>query len=162
MATIPLTRGRTTAVDDGDHERVARIKWMFRPKRHRPDNGYAWGIVDGRRIPMHRFILGSPAGQQVDHIDGDGLNNCRANLRLATLLENCRNRKKQRAPSASRFKGVARTSVGAWRAYIYLNGRQKWLGSHATEEDAARAYDAAAISLFGAFARPNFTESASR
>ncbi len=108
---------------------------------------------------MHRMILGlAPEDRRMaDHIDGDGLNNRRSNLRVATRAQNMQNRRKK-APAASRYKGVSfaapgpLTTNGAWRARVQVGGRSIHLGRFATEEEAALAYNAAARTHFGEFA----------
>lgn len=106
---------------------------------------------------MHKMIL---PGVEVDHIDGNPLNNRRSNLRPATRTQNQRNRRKQRKPVTSRYKGVClNRKTGKWIAYINPGGGKTiYLGSHRVEEDAARAYDEAARRHHGAFARLNFPE----
>lgn len=99
--------------------------------------------------------MDATAGVIVDHIDGDGLNNCRSNLRVATAAGNARNRRKsQRSPG---YKGVMYDPKGKrhWRAYIRCDGKKRHLGSFATAQEAAMAYNRAAITLFGEFARLN-------
>jgi hypothetical protein len=98
---------------------------------------------------------------ETDHIDGDKLNNTPANLRICTPSQNSANRPAPRN-NTSGYKGVwydaSRPGVKKWRATIERDRRQYHLGLHATSEEAARAYDAAARELFGPFARTNFTE----
>lgn len=112
-------------------------------------------------MKMHRLVLGAAVGERVDHVNGDGLDNRRANLRLATAAQNQRN-SGSRAGS-SRFKGVY-WHVGPggrtprWRAMIRIDGRRKSLGYFAFEEDAAHAYDEAALEHHGEFAQLNFPE----
>jgi hypothetical protein len=102
---------------------------------------------------MHREVLGDPQGV-VDHINGDTLDNRRANLRVASYSGNNRNTRKRQGCS-SRFKGVDRHR-GAWRARITPpGGRQVTLGHFASELEAALAYNAHARRLFGEFARLN-------
>ena len=101
---------------------------------------------------MHRVITGYPL---VDHINGDGLDNRRANLRAATATQNNQNRR----PSLSRsgFKGVTKSSKSnGWYARIRVNGKLIHLGCYPDPTSAARAYDAAALEHFGEFAWPNF------
>lgn len=104
---------------------------------------------------MAKFIL--QTNQMVDHRDGNRLNNTRANLRIATPLENSRNRPVFRNNKAG-FKGVfpTRGTKANWSAVIYVNKKQIYLGSFKTKEDAARAYDSKAVEAFGEFARLNF------
>lgn len=171
MREIPLygrlARGRLALVDDQDYALVMAYRWnVIEPRRH----GHAYGpyaqagalLPDGRRdrgraILMHKLITGYP---RTDHVDHNGLNNQRSNLRPATGAQNNGNRRKLRQKS-SRFKGVCwytdpRTATaGWWRATITLDNRQASLGYHATEEDAARAYNRAAREAFGEFAEYN-------
>jgi hypothetical protein len=94
----------------------------------------------------------------VDHINGDTLDNRRANLRVCTKSENNRNRRKLH-PTTSRFKGVYKNTK-PWIALIECNGKQFVLGRFASEEEAALAYDKAAKEHFGSFARLNFPPAA--
>lgn len=99
---------------------------------------------------MHREIVDAP---EVDHRNGDRVDNRRANLRAATHLQNCQN---ARPKGQSRFKGVSRYRE-RWHARIKVPGRRIDLGSFHDEESAARAYDVAAREHFGEFARLNFS-----
>jgi len=104
---------------------------------------------------MHRFLMQPPPGMQIDHINGDGLDNRRCNLRLATNTQNRRNGKAH-SDGTSRFKGVCWDKFrGRWRADITFENRSIHLGRFHSETDAAIAYDAAARDLFGEFARLN-------
>lgn len=145
--TIPLTRGLEAVVDAADYEALAAIKWHARP------DGYAGGRIERRGVLMHRVVLSAPRGSSVDHIDGDRLNNRRSNLRITDASGNARNRKAR--DTASAFKGVRRSNV-KWAAQIRDGSRTLWLGTFENEEEAARAYDAAASQRFGDFARLNF------
>ncbi len=105
---------------------------------------------------MHRVIMVPSAGLIVDHINQNGLDNRRANMRLCTQSENKRNRA-SRPGSSSQFLGVSRSKRSTkWLATIRVGGQHIHLGYHADEADAARAYDAAALEYFGQFANPNF------
>lgn len=143
-------------VDLADLERVLRYRWCSIKIRQRT---YAQTTIrrNGGKthIYLHRYILDAPAGALVDHVDHDGLNNRRSNLRLATPTGNVRNAR-LRSDNPSGYKGVAQTPSGRWRARIVVKGKRIWLGTHATAEEAARAYDAAARERFGQFACVNF------
>jgi hypothetical protein len=163
MKTIPLTKGYSAIVDEEDYERVAAHKWCAAVE-HRADGSERVYVQRSARKhgrgqvteKLHRFIINAPDGLQVDHINGNPLDNRRENMRLCTTSENTRN---QRAGMGgiSAFKGVCYHKASAkWLAYIKVNAKQKHLGQFADETDAARAYDAAAIKHFGEFARINF------
>jgi hypothetical protein len=152
---ILLTRGLTATVDEADYEAVSELTW------HAFDNqGKGWyarskiplGSGRYRRVFMHNLLLGI---RGVDHIDGNGLNNQRTNLRPATAVENARNRRKSPAGS-SRYKGVYLFRPSVWRAMISQDGKQQSLGFFSSEIAAALAYDHAATRMFGSFAALNF------
>lgn len=106
---------------------------------------------------LHRMLLRPPADMVVDHINGDRLDNRRANLRVCTQTENLANGKPHR-DGKSKYRGVCfRKREGTWRAQISLGGQKsKYLGQYPTEEEAAMAYDHAARERYGDFARLNF------
>lgn len=117
--------------------------------------------INGKRTfeTLHQVILSRilgrelKAGEEVDHIDGDGLNCCRSNLRLATRLQNARNMRKSRA-NTSGYKGVTlEKESGKWRAQITSMGKKYNLGRFLTPEEAHEAYCKAAKEYFGEFAR---------
>lgn len=158
MREIQLTQGQVATVDDEDYEKLAAFKWSA----HRRGNTfYAGRAKTGPKkglILMHRVITGVGSNLSVDHIDGNGLNNCHTNLRLATHKQNLRNQRKQEKTS-SRFKGVCwRHDINKWMAYITADGKRRYLGHFHTEQDAAAAYDDAAAELFGSFANKNIKE----
>lgn len=154
MPTIELTRGHFAIVDAADYEWLSQFKWYTFQTRH---DSYAARTVrqDGpRTILMHRAIMDAPQGMDVDHINGNGLDNRRANLRLATRSDNLRNRAADK-DSAVPYKGVGRKR-NRFIARIKANGKRISLGSYRTAEEAARAYDAAALKHHGEFAHLNF------
>lgn len=162
---IPLTKGYRALVDECDYERVMQYKWNARIFRH-PDGsvkviyGGRQDYALGRRKPvfhaLHRFILGvTDPKVQVDHIDHDGLNCRRENLRATTLLPNRWNRRKN-FNNKSGYKGVGSLPDGNYRARISVLGKLIHLGVRNTAEEAARLYDAAAQEHFGEFACLNF------
>jgi hypothetical protein len=149
MAIIHLTKGKSTIVDDEDLARLSDLTWTLHNK------GYAKAIVDRQTILMHRFIMQPVTGQDVDHINGNKLDNRRSNLRLCTRSENLMNRGGE-VGSSSHFKGVCRhASRPGWMARITVNGKSIYLGYFKTEEDAAHAYNSAARIYHGEFARLN-------
>ena len=150
---IPLVNGRGFAlVDDADVPLVSSYRWYLLRDRH---TCYATARPGGVTIYMHCLIMGQ---RGIDHRDRDGLNNQRSNLRFATQGQNNVNRRPRER--ASSYKGVYRRDArSGWRAQLMIGKRSVHLGSFATEEDAARAYDAAALALWGEFACPNFPSS---
>lgn len=103
---------------------------------------------------MHRLILSAGEGDIVDHINGDGLDNRRSNLRIVTTQQNAFNQKHH--GGSSRHKGVSyRSDTGTWRAYITMDGVRRYLGNFASEDDAALAYNNEAARLFGEYAKLN-------
>lgn len=154
---IPIGRGLSAIIDKADLPLVEGYSWHSNAKSY-TIYAMAWipGAKPKRKIGMHTLITGAA---RVDHKDGNGLKNTRDNLRPCTQQQNMRNTRK-RPSSGSRFKGVTfqrdrATYVRPWLAQIKC-GKKKNLGRYATEEEAARAYDRAALELFGEFARVNF------
>jgi hypothetical protein len=154
---IPLSKtGKKNAgkyfavVDDGDVDRSDQHSWTCWFSKGKE---YAASKIDGRIVLLHRFLLNAPAHLRVDHIDGNGLNCTRQNMRFATQSQNSKNRKKKGAAS---YKGIYPYG-NKWGAQICSNYHHIYLGLFATPEDAAHAYDTAALKYFGEFARLNFT-----
>lgn len=158
VLTVPLTRGYVALVDEVDYARVvAAGRWNIRPhgKTIYAQRGIA--LPDGRRSTqqMHQFITGAIG---IDHRNGDGLDNRRSNLRVGTQAQNCANTR-IRSNNKSGFKGVSwKKGCDAWVAQIRRDNKSYHLGLFSDREEAARAYDAAAIEFFGEYARINFPE----
>lgn len=152
---ITLSRGLVAIVDDVDFGRVAAVgKWYANPSGR---TFYArknfWVGGQCRSVRMHTFITG---WDFVDHRNGNGLDNRRANLRQATQAQNSMNRAR-RSDNTSGYKGVSPYGRrGRWSSTIHVGGKKRCLGIYASAADAARAYDAAARGHFGEFARLNF------
>ncbi|TFZ81222.1 AP2 domain-containing protein [Candidatus Macondimonas diazotrophica] len=152
---IPLTQGKVAQIDEADLELVSGYKWYA----HKDKNTfYAYANVrraDGSwtKVKMHRLILGlTDRKTQADHIDMNGLNNRRSNLRACSNAENMRNRGAY-ANNTSGFKGVIwQADMMKWRARIKVNGKLKHLGYYSTPPEAHAAYCRAAIELHGEFA----------
>ncbi len=138
---------------------LAQHEWKVyeHAKPGAPSRPYAVAHV-GRTIYLHRLVMAAPEGVEVDHVNGNPLDNRRANLRLATRSQNAANRPSYRG--SSRFKGVCRANTQSprWRAWILFEGKSRYLGSYHSEDEAARAYDAAAYEQWGEFAHLNFPE----
>lgn len=132
-------------VDIDDFDLVSPHAWHLA-------KGYARAFIAGSRVTMHQLIIGEHSSPEIDHKDGNKLNNRRANLRPCTSQQNAQNR--HAVCGKSRFKGVRRDR-GYWRAEIKKNGSKVHLGIFPSERLAARAYDKAALQLFGNFAKTN-------
>ena len=163
MKKIPLTQGKFALVDDEDYNELSKHKWLAAKCCNKLYARRAIWIKGGNRsvwMSMHTQLLNPPPGYECDHINGDGLDNRRANLRIATRAQNQQNRLKKTG-TTSRYKGVSLTPDGTkWTAHIRWTAdgieRQKRLGAFLSEEYAARIYDSAATILFKEFARLNF------
>lgn len=154
MKTVPLggkvAAGRVALVDDEDYELVAGYNWCA---SEHPGVTYALTAIqrDGKNttIRMHKLLTGWP---RTDHINGNGLDNRRTNLRPVSQAQNQANQRPWRGGS-SQYKGVYRHRHGQkWAAMIQAGGDKRHLGLFASEEDAARAYDAAALAEWGEYA----------
>jgi hypothetical protein len=145
MKLIPLTQGKFALIDDEDFLRVSQFKWLYA-------EGYAKRSVGS----MHRFILNLDCenAKLVDHIDGNGLNNQKSNLRLCTHAQNVVNRRAEKN-SASKYLGVYRQGKTKFSAHVRKNRKGYYLGTFETEELAAEAYNKKALELHGEFARLN-------
>jgi len=146
MKEISLTQGYSAIVDDEDYDSVSSIVWHTKclPKP------YAFH----GNMKMERFILNPPEGLVIDHINGDGLDNRKNNLRVCSQGENTRNRSKQ-SNASKRYKGVYLLRGKYWGAKIYPHGKQIFLGYYSSDVDAALAYNAAALKHYGEYARLN-------
>ena len=162
MKEIPVTGGLVALIDDADEGLVHGYVWHAHPDKN---TVYARAYIRGsfpaeKRVRMHRLILNAPVGQQVDHINGNGLDNRRCNLRLCTNTQNTRRATKcrwhQGKEPTSKYKGVSwHKDHQKWDAQIRPRTHREHLGSFVSEKDAALAYNQAAIRLYGQFARLN-------
>lgn len=160
MKTIELTKGRVALVDDEDYEWLILFKWHCTSKGYASRSVYNSETKKMGRVYMHRLIVGiTDSSSQIDHIDGNRLNNQRENLRLANFSQNQANSPKEKGKT-SRFKGVTWNKTGkSWMSVIIVNAQNMYLGNYQTQEAAALAYNDAAIKYFGSFALLNeFTE----
>ena len=151
MRRIRLMCGKVATVDDEDG-------WQAEYRWHMHTNGYAERKKGGKTVLLHREVLGLSAGDiNVDHINGKKLDCRKSNLRLANQSQNLMNSRKPRRKNgtSSKWKGVCK-SRDKWRADISVDGRSMYLGTFATQTEAAKAYDAAARKHYGDFAKCNF------
>ena len=158
MKQIPLANGKGFAlVDDEDYERLSAFRW----RRQSPRGRQHYAVRDVSRLDgggirsMHIEIMGQSAGMDVDHVDMNGLNNQKANLRRATRSQNMAN-SKVRTRNKTGLKGVALSSRGGpnpFGAFIQVNRKSIYLGMFPTAEAAHAAYREGARKYFGEFAR---------
>lgn len=157
---IPLSQGRFALVDEDVVERVNQKFWSaFVNKKNNVCYALFRDQKSQKTIFLHNWITQVPEGMVVDHINGDGLDCRKINMRICLPAENKRNNGKWSSKTSSRFKGVhyAPRYRLKWAAAIGANRKTIHLGNFKTEIEAARAYDAAARNHFGAFARLNFS-----
>lgn len=153
---IIIANGKQVFVDDEDYEYLSEMNWTT------TKGGYASMTLQNNYVRtsflMHRLIMKQPTNKQIDHIDGNRLNNQKSNLRLATNAQNQMNRKKG-SGCYSIYKGVCFMKhwklKKPWCAYIKFNGKRKHLGCFKTQKEAALAYNQAASSLFKEYAKLN-------
>lgn len=143
-------------LDDEDKELFRSYKWYVIKNRKnyyvRANNGgYGQGTID-----LHHLIMCKREGEIIDHVNGNGLDNRKINLRKCTHAQNSRNRRKPEKNYENTYKGVEKVSDSSWRARITFEGKRHMLGLYDSEEAAAKAYDESAVKLHGEFARLNF------
>lgn len=157
MKMIKLTKDKETIVDDEDYEYLSQFKWQV------SSNGYAVRWVLKHEIHhtqtyfMHRLLLKPNRDKEIDHINGDKLDNRKENLRITNRSNNAANcAKKKYKNNTSQFKGVGwYPRNNCWRAVIRIKSKYKHLGYFSNEIDAAKAYNKAAIKHFKQFANLN-------
>lgn len=154
VAYVPLTQGYEAIIDAEDVPLVDGCNWFALVK---PNTVYAVRSKhfggERRASKMHRVLLACAPGLEVDHADGNGLNNRRDNLRPATIPQNRRNAK-MRSDNSSGKKGVNwDAQARKWRARIMVDGKSRFLGVFRDLDDAAKAYAKASAELHGLFGR---------
>lgn len=160
--TIELTNGAKAIVDNDDYSKYVATTWNQDRRGYARRNTYIGG---GRAKPkyktilLHRLIADAPSHMQVDHINGNPLDNRKSNLRLCTQAENCRNAAKRKNSRTSRYKGVCWDSESRkWLVQIQVNEHQTKIGRFHSETVAAESYNKAAKKYYGQFARLNQIE----
>lgn len=164
---IPLTKGKTAKVSAEDYAFLKQFYW------HYSKRGYACARIDNKLVLMHRLILKRKLDceitpkEQCDHINHDRLDNTRENLRLVSSQQNCFNGGKTKRKCSSQYKGVCYSTqrykrkdgsvaeYSAWVAYIKKDRKRIHIGCFKTEKEAAEAYNAKAVILFGEYANLN-------
>ena len=147
---IYITKGKVAVVDSEDYADLSKHKWC----------SWSRGRYAGRKITengktrivlMHREIMRATKGQEIDHINGDGLDNRKENLRYVTRQQNIFNKKPQ--GKTSQYKGVYyRAKEDRWVAQISVNRVKKYLGIYKSEKQAAIAYNNEAEKAYGEYA----------
>jgi HNH endonuclease len=153
MRKIRLTKGKFALVDDADYKSLSKFKWHIDQHEatcyaHRTP--WVHGKNRSRTIRMHRQIMGFPKGL-VDHRNGNGLDNRRRNLRLATKSQNSANSRRLSSRNTSGFRGVCLARDGKWQAQIKVNGKFKYLGRFKTARQAHNAFQKYAHEIYGDF-----------
>lgn len=154
MAYVPLTRGKTAVIDAADAHLVGGVNWCavkFGDTFYAATNRR----LDGKRrvAYAHRDLMTPPDDMIVDHIDGNGLNCRRSNMRLATRAQNVRNSRRPKH-NTSGFKGVSYNRKNQrWQAHIKVDSKSTYLGLYATPEDAYAAYCVASERYHGKYGR---------
>jgi hypothetical protein len=160
MKQIELSQGLSTIVDDDDFDLLVGMRWhatkmgtKARPLFYAVRN-ITIAKNKGRLELMHRVIMQAPKGMVVDHKNSNTLDNRKENLRLCTQGENMKNIRS--GPNKYGYRGISKTSPNTFVASIRVKAKAKYLGNFSSAEEAARAYDAAALNYFGEFAKLNF------
>jgi hypothetical protein len=156
---INLTQGFKTLVDDADFVFLSQYTWRIKRDSHTnyAQTSVSTGLKKPRQVMLsiHRLIMDAQPGQQVDHKNGNGLDNRRENLRICSQKENVRNR--HSTVGKSKYKGVSwNTAKGKWKVTIFPDYQQVFLGYFDDEDEAAKIYDEAAQEYYGEFAKLNF------
>lgn len=159
MKTIELTKGYQAIVDDEDYEKVSQYKWHIAKGKKLYATRSLSKNIRGRKAlqNMAAFIIEVPPGFVPDHINANGLDNRKCNLRVATISQNIvsRRRMDRERGYSSRFRGVTLQYGKKWIAAIKVNGKRKHLGVFPCQICAAFSYDMAAIETYGEFAQTN-------
>ena len=170
MKKIPLTQGKFAIVDDEDYNLVSKYPWSLDSPKHAHTSYAICTMYTGRinnksimcRMKLHQLIMRPPKDIHIDHINRNGLDCRRSNMRYCTHSENCMNRRphytdsrtKTKRPTSS-YKGVSKLKSGRWQARIYFENKIYSLGAFENEKEAALAYNKKAIEIYGKYAYLN-------
>lgn len=154
MKKIKLSRGKFAIVDDEDFDWLNQWNWHAGKSYYSQNNFYASRKIGDKKICqfsifMHRLIMNFPKGLVVDHIDGDGLNNRKSNLRAVTQCINGLNRTKLTKHNTSGFLGVYWNKASKkWQAFIRINKQYVYLGLFKSKVKAAKVVQEKRLSIF--------------
>ena len=142
-------------VDEDDLPRILEVSLYWNVLVRRGSTSVAYTTVATEVFYLHRLVTNAPPHLMVDHIDGNGLNNKKTNLRLCNNQQNCMNQKPR---GGRKYKGISKLPSGKYRARVTIDGSHFNLGVFKTEQEAAIAYNEWAIKIYGEFARLNVVE----
>jgi hypothetical protein len=154
---LKILSGHEVLIDAADYPLLSQYKWCRTSLRAPYARTEFWQGGKRYQLLMHSLLLNPPIGFEVDHINGNGMDNRRANIRIATHSENCANRCNNRKGG---YRGVYLTKSGTFEVKLMKRPNLMYLGKYTDEIEAARVYDKAAREAFGEFARLNFPEAA--
>jgi len=140
---IPKTKNYAVTFVDSEFSFLKEYDWYIGAT-----GGYAMSYINGKHVYLHHLILGKKSGYDTDHINEDKLDNRKENLRFCTRGQNMQNCFMKH--NTSGYKGVCKSrTLGKWRSYIKVNGKQIHLGTFESKEEAAEVYNKAAVKYFG-------------
>jgi hypothetical protein len=159
VKSLETNKGICFIVDDEDYDLIHDLYWCGIKTKHAhgSDRFYIKTLYKEtnharKHLSLARLLIGVfDKNIKVDHINGDTLDNRKSNLRKSTNFQNAQNRRKTSRHCNSKYKGVVKREGGKWQASIKFNRQYKFLGTFLKEEDAARAYNSAALKYHGEF-----------
>lgn len=159
MGKHQVSSGETFLVDDCFDEMVDECSWQFLKPVSPGATSYVRGKCNltKKTVLLHRVLMGANPGEEVDHVNFDGMDNRLSNLRIVTPAQN-RKWRRARHDSETKLRGIDRApnqKTEAWRARVNIDGRRVLLGTFATKEDAIKAYNCKAKEVHGEFAYLN-------
>jgi len=159
MKEIQLTQGYVALIDDEDYDMVNFFSWRVMIRKTNIYVGTQACRINKKAVTMllHQLVLhNTPEGYEIDHIDGNALNNQKSNLRIVTHTQNMKNTRKSSGGVTSKYKGVFKPSgVRKYKVLITVDKKVIYLGYYKDELEAARVYNEAALKYFGEYAKIN-------